>query len=166
MTISSTDIKELREKSGAGVMDCRNALAETCGDMEKAHSLLKQRGVVKAEKKAVRAASQGLIASYIHHSGKIGAMVELNCETDFVARTDDFKELARNLAMQVAATAPKTLLPEANASDENNDSQASLLLQPFIKDAAKTIQDVVMETSAKVGEAVKVKRFVRFELGE
>jgi len=166
LTITSTDIKELREKSGAGVMDCRNALLETGGDMERAHSLLKERGAVKAEKKAARAASQGMVASYVHHSGKIGAMVELNCETDFVARTEDFKELARNLAMQVAATAPKTLLPEPDAPPETNDCPTSLLLQPFIKESAKTIQDLVTETSAKVGEAVKVKRFVRFELGE
>jgi elongation factor Ts len=166
LTISTADIKELRQKSGAGVMECKNALMETAGKMDEAYAMLKQRGLTKAEKRAGRLTGQGLITAYLHHSGNIGAMVEVNCETDFVARTDEFKELARNLAMQVAATAPHCVSPEDNTSGENTDPQMCLLLQPFIKDASKTIQDIIMETSATTGETIKIRRFVRFELGE
>jgi elongation factor Ts len=166
LTISTADIKELRQKSGAGVMECKNALMETAGKMDEAYAMLKQRGLTKAVERAGRLTGQGLITAYLHHSGNIGAMVEVNCETDFVARTDEFKELARNLAMQVAATAPHCVSPEDNTSGENTDPQMCLLLQPFIKDASKTIQDIIMETSAATGETIKIRRFVRFELGE
>jgi elongation factor Ts len=166
LTISTADIKELRQKSGAGVMECKNALMETAGKMDEAYAMLKQRGLTKAVERAGRLTGQGLITAYLHHSGNIGAMVEVNCETDFVARTDEFKELARNLAMQVAATAPHCVSPEDNTSGENTDPQMCLLLQPFIKDASKTIQDIIMETSATTGETIKIRRFVRFELGE
>lgn len=164
MTISTAAIKELREKSGAGVIECKNVLIEVCGDMEKAYAVLKEKGLAKAEKKADRQASQGVVVSYIHHNGTIGALVEVNCETDFVAHTTEFKELARDLAMQVAATAPQAISPELG-SPELADKETYLLNQPFIKDATKTVQDRVVETSAKVGENVKIRRFARFEVG-
>ena len=118
MQIPTTHVKELREQSGAGVMDCRNALLETKGDMQKALELLQQQGFSRAQKKLHRSATEGLIEAYIHTGGRIGAMVEVNCETDFVARTDEFKELAHNLAMQVAACPPQCIsedeIPEGN----------------------------------------------------
>ena len=166
MEISTANIKELRDKSGAGVMACRNALVETKGDIEKALDILKQQSLYKVEKKTVRSASQGLIETYIHTGGRIGAMVEVNCETDFVARTSEFKELAHNIAMQVAAINPefisKEQIPEGSDSEPET---VCLLLQPFIKDPEQTIQDIINEAIAKVGENIKVSRFARFELG-
>jgi elongation factor Ts len=166
--ISTEVIKELREKSGAGVIDCKNALLESSGDLEKANEILTKRGVAIAKKKADRVAEQGVVESYIHPGGKIGVLVEINCETDFVAHTDDFKELAHNIAMQIAAMSPKYLSPDEIPADEakTEDHQTLCLhLQPFIKDPSKTVQDIVTETIAKVGENIKVRRFVRFELG-
>jgi len=148
-------------------MECRNILLETEGDMEKALEILKQRNLLKAEKKKKRLATEGLIESYIHTRGRIGAMVEVNCETDFVARTDEFKELAHHLAMQVAAMAPEFIseeeIPEGN---DIEPERACLLLQPFIKNPDTRVQDIINEIIAKVGENIKVSRFVRFELGE
>lgn len=167
MDISTTMIKELREKSGAGVMACRQALLEAEGNIDKAVEVLKQQGLLTAKKKAGRAASQGLVEAYIHTQGRIGAMVELNCETDFVARTDEFKELAHQLAMQVAAICPQVITPEeAPDLSEEELKAACLLLQPFIKDPSKTIQDIINDTIAKTGENIKIGRFSRFELGE
>ena len=168
MNIPTSRVKELRDQSGAGVMACRNALLEAEGDMEKAHQILKEKGILKAQKKAERATTQGVIEAYIHTGGRIGAMVEVNCETDFVARTDEFKELAHNLAMQVAAMPPQFISTD-EVSKENTDFElqaACLLLQPYIKDPAKTVQDIIVETIAKVGENIKVTRFARFELGK
>ena len=159
-------IKELRELSGAGIMDCRNALLEAEGDIEKAVQCLKQKGLIKAEKKVKRLTNQGIIDSYIH-GGRIGAMIEVNCETDFVARTDEFKELTHNLAMQVAALSPRFISMEEVPGEADIEPQvACLLLQPYIKNPEQTIQDVITETIAKVGENIKVSRFARFELGE
>ncbi|HEY56013.1 MAG TPA: elongation factor Ts [Dehalococcoidia bacterium] len=149
-------------------MTCRNALLEAEGDPERALQILKEKGILKAQKKAERAANQGLIEAYIHTGGRIGAMVEVNCETDFVARTDEFKELAHNLAMQVAAM-PAQFISRDEVSGERDDldlETACLLLQPYIKDPGKTIQDVIIETIAKVGENIKITRFARFELGK
>ncbi len=166
MEISVEMIKELREQCGAGVMECRNVLLEVGGDMEKALQVLKEKGLLKAEKKAERVTKQGLVEAYIHTGGRIGALVEVNCETDFVARTDEFKELAHDLAMQVAALAPRFISEEEVPKDAEVEPQtACLLLQPYIKDPAKTVQDVITETIAKVGENIKVSRFARFELG-
>jgi elongation factor Ts len=166
LEITTGMIKELREQSGAGIMDCRNALVSSGGDMEKALNLLKEKGLLKAQKKAERATSQGLIESYIHTAGRIGAMVELNCETDFVARTDEFKGLAHCLAMQVAALAPKYISEEEIKEREDIDpGEACLLAQPYIKDPTVTVKDVIGETIAKVGENIRVSRFVRYELG-
>ena len=166
MKIPTDRIKELREQSGVGIMQCRNALLETEGNMEKALQVLKERSLFKVEKKRKRSTRQGLIEAYIHGAGRIGAMVEVNCETDFVARTDEFKELAHNLAMQVAAMPPQFISREEVPEGDDIEAQtACLLLQPYIKNLDMTIQDVIDETIAKVGENIKVNRFARFELG-
>jgi len=166
LEISIEMIRELRDQCGAGIMECRNALLEVDGDMEKALQILKEKGLLKAEKKAKRATAQGLIEAYIHTGGRIGAMVEVNCETDFVARTDEFKELAHNLAMQVAALAPQFITKEEIPERADVEPQAAcLLLQPYIRDSSKIVRDVIVETIAKVGENIKVRRFARFELG-
>lgn len=147
-------------------MDCRKALLEAEGDMEKALQILKEEGLLKAQKKAERSANEGLVEAYIHCGGHIGAMVEVNCETDFVARTEEFKELAHNLAMQVAAMPPQFISrDEVPEGSDIEPETACLLLQPYIKDTAKTVQDIIIETIAKVGENIKVNRFTRFELG-
>jgi len=147
-------------------MDCRNALLEAEGDIEKALELLKQKGCLQVQKKAERAATQGMIEAYIHTAGQIGTMVEVNCETDFVARTDEFKELAHQLAMQVTAMSPQFISEEEVSEKADIEPQsACLLLQPYIKDPTKTIQDIINETIAKIGENIKISRFVRFEVG-
>ena len=167
MQISATLIKELREKTSAGVMDCRNALLETEGNLDKAGELLLARGLAKAEKKTERVSSQGLIEAYIHPGGRLGALVELNCETDFVAHTDEFKALAHNLTLQVVAANPQFISTEQVPEGTNlNPKEVCLLEQPFIKDESRTIREVISETTAKLGERVSVKRFSRFELGK
>jgi elongation factor Ts len=159
-------VKELREKCGAGIMDCRNALISTGGDMDKAADILKEKGLLKAQKKMERVASQGLIESYIHAGGRVGTIIELNCETDFVARTEEFKQLAHELAMQVTAMAPSCVNEDELPRDEGVEPEAAcLLLQPYIKDPTRTIKDLITETIARVGENIKVRRFTRFELG-
>ncbi len=166
MQISVEMIKELRDQCGAGIMDCRNALLQVEGDVEKALQILKEKGLLKAEKKADRATAQGLIEAYIHTGGRIGAMVEVNCETDFVARTDEFKELAHDLAMQVAALSPQYISEEDLPKEADVAPQvACLLQQPFIRDPARTVRDVIVEVIARVGENIRVSRFSRFELG-
>jgi elongation factor Ts len=167
LEISVEVIKSLREQSGAGIMACRKALLEAQGDIEKAFELLGQRGRLQALKKASRVATQGIVGAYIHTGGRIGAMVEVNCETDFVARTDEFRELVHHLAMQVAAMNPQVISEEEVSETSGAEPQtACLLLQADIKDPAKTIGDTINETIAKVGENIKVSRFARFELGE
>ncbi len=166
MDVSTEKIKELRGKSGAGIMDCRQALITSEGDMDKALELLKEKGLTIAKKKAERTTEQGIIAAYVHNTGRIGAMVELDCETDFVARTDEFKELSRCLAMQVAALSPQYVSKEDLPQGSDLDpKEVCLLAQPFIKDPAKTVNDMVIEAIAKVGENIRVKRFTRFEIG-
>jgi elongation factor Ts len=159
MAASTGQIKELREKTGAGIMECKRALEEG-GSMEQAEKLLKEWGVASAAKRAGREASQGVIDSYVH-AGRIGALIELNCETDFVARTDDFKTLARELAMQVAATTPTRI----SAQEPSGDGDVPLLDQPYIRDPSKTVQDLVNETIARTRENIVIRRFARFELG-
>lgn len=146
-----TKIKTLREKTGAGIADCREALDATGGDLAKAEAHLKARGIEKAAKKADRAATQGLVTSYVHN-GKIGVLVEINCETDFVARTDDFQKLTHEVAMQISAMNPKNV--------------EELLKQPYIRDQKLTIEDLVKSVIAKLGENIKVNRFTRLALGE
>jgi len=167
LNISTDLVKELREQSGAGIMECRNTLLEVEGDIEKALEILKQKALFKVEKKKDRAVSQGLIEAYIHAGGRIGAMVEVNCETDFAARTDELKELAHNLALQIAAMSPQFISSEEAPEEADIEPQTDcLLLQPYIRDPGVTIQDIINETIAKVGENIQVGRFTRFELGE
>jgi elongation factor Ts len=177
VAITASQVKELREQSGAGIMECKRALEETGGDVNQAIALLKQQGLAKAEKKTGRAASQGLVEPYIHGGGRIGAIVEVNCETDFVARTTDFRELAHDLAMQVAATAPAYVsvdevpdgawaeLEKEFGSREQARSAVVLLEQPFIKDSKLTIRDLIRDRISKLGENIIVSRFARFEVG-
>ena len=167
MPASTTQlIKELRARTSAGVMDCKKALEESKGDVDKAESLLTEKGIASAARKAGRDTDQGLIDTYIHSGGRIGAMIEINCETDFVARTDDFSSLAHDIAMQVAAMSPEFLNVE-DASENNTVTEDKCLLsQPFIKDPSKTIQDLINETIGKLGENIRVRRFQRFSLGE
>jgi elongation factor Ts len=159
-------IKELRELTGAGILDCKEALQEADGDQEKAIHILRRKGLEVASKKAARATAQGLIQAYIHHDGRCGALVELNCETDFVTRTNDFRQLAQDLAMQVAAMDPQFISPDEIPEGGNGDpKELCLLLQSFIKDEKTTVGDLVTEVIRKTGENVRVHRFARFELG-
>lgn len=167
LNITVETIKELREKCGAGIMDCRGALIAAEGDMDKALESLKQKGLLKAAKKAGRETTEGLVEAYIHPGGRIGALIELNCETDFVARTDEFKDLAHDISMQVAAMCPQCVSADELPPDsEDPPETACLLLQPFIKEPSKTIQDIITETIAKLGENIRLRRFSRFELGK
>src|SRR5205823_5752038 len=150
--ISATAVKELREKTGAGVMDCKRALQESSGDMEKAAEALRQKGLTTHLKVAGRTANQGLIESYIHTGGRIGALVEVNCETDFVARTNEFRTLAREIAMQVASMNPSTI----GTMDGTEDEPDALLNQEYIRDARRTIRDLIKETIAQVRENIQV----------
>jgi elongation factor Ts len=169
LEITTGMIKELREQSGAGIMDCRSALIDCEGNIEKALETLKEKGLLKAQKKSERTTGQGLVEAYIHTAGRIGAMIEVNCETDFVARTDEFKELAHCLAMQVAALNPKYIseedIPE-DAEEEGEPGEICLLQQQYIKDPTVTVKDIIIQTIAKTGENIKVGRFCRYELGE
>ena len=168
-------LKKLREKTGAGIMDCMRALTEAKGDFDKALKVLEKRGHEIAAKKADRQAKEGLVVSYIHPPGKIGVLVELNCETDFVARCDDFKNLARDIAMQIAAANPSYLSREDVPADEIKDQkdgplenfyqQRCLLEQPFIKDESRTVRDCLTQVIAKVGENIVIRRFARYQLG-
>lgn len=195
-TISAEMVKDLREKTGAGMMECKKALTESNGDFEKAIDILRQKGLASAQKKSSRTASEGLIESYIH-MGKLGSMVEINCETDFVARTDDFRNLAKDIAMHIAAANPIYLSREDVPQDvierekeiyraqvankppqvvekiiegklEKFYTDFCLLEQIFIKDTEQKlkIKDLVTEKIAKLGENIIIRRFVRFQLGE
>lgn len=150
-TVSASDVQRLRTETGAGVMECKRALEESGGDFGKAAQLIKERGLAKAAKKADREAKEGIVASYVH-GGRIGALVELASETDFVARNPQFQELAGELAKQVAAMAPADV--------------AELLKQAYIRDSSKTIGDLVTTVAASTGENIHVRRIVRFQLGE
>ena len=166
MEVTAAQVKELREITGAGVMDCKRALIEAGGDKQKAAEILRKQGLTAAEKKSHRTTEQGLVECYIHAGGRIGAMVEVNCETDFVARTPDFKALARDLAMQVAATGPLSVSEEdLPPAAEGDPKELCLLLQAYIRDPGRTVQDIVNDVVAKTGENVQVRRFARFELG-
>jgi elongation factor Ts len=149
--ISIDEIKRLRQLTGVGISDAKKALQDAGGDFDKALEEMRQKGLTKAEKRGEREARAGLIGSYVH-DGRIGVLVEVNCETDFVAKTDEFKELVKDLTLHIAASDPEDL-------DE-------LLEQPFVKDSAKTVGDVVQEANAKLGENIVVRRFSRLALGE
>ncbi len=196
MSITASQVKELRERSGAGMLDCKNALVKTEGDIEKAIDLLREKGLASASKKAGRIASEGLVDSYIH-GGRIGVLIEVNSETDFVAKTDEFKDFVKDMAMQVAAANPKYVdiedVPEEEVEREKHVlvqqalnegkpehiahkivegrmgkfyEQICLLEQQFIKDSDVKVRDLLNEKIAKIGENIKIRRFVRFEVGE
>ena len=197
MQITAQMVKELRERTGAGMMDCKAALAETGGDFEQAVDVLRKKGLAAAAKKAGRVAAEGAVLSYIHAGGKLGVLVEVNCETDFVAKTDEFQELVKDIAMHIAAAEPRyversEVTPEilereraiykeqalasgkpANVVDKIVDgkmekfyAEAVLLEQPFVKDPDTTVGQLITAKVAKIGENLKVRRFVRFKLGE
>ena len=152
MKIDVALVKQLRDETQASIADCRNALEEAKNDIRKAHEILREKGLARAAKKSDRAAEQGLVESYIHAGGKVGVLLEINCETDFVARTDEFKTLAHEISMQIAAMKPKSV--------------KILLEQEYIRDPSKKIGDMVKETIAKLGENIIVNRFSRYELGQ
>jgi elongation factor Ts len=195
--ITSEQVKKLRDKTGAGMMDCKRALEETKGDMEQAIEYLRKKGAAVAAKRADRETNQGVVEAYVHAGGRIGAMVELNCETDFVAKTPGFKQLAHDIAMQIAAMNPLYVSRDAveqpvidkeleiyrtQAQNEGKPAQVAdkiaqgklekyyqenvLLEQSFIKDSGKTIKDIIDEETAKVGEKISIRRFLRYHLGE
>jgi elongation factor Ts len=165
--VSTESIRTLRERTGAGIMDSKRALEAAGGDVDQAEAALREKGLVKAASKSDRETTEGLVESYVHAGSRIAAMVEINCETDFVARTPEFAELAHNLAMQVAAMSPIYVDEDEVPKDEERSAEEICLLkQSFIKDPSKTINDLVMDVRARVGENVRVARFVRFGLGE
>ena len=167
MAVTVDQIKALRQMTGAGIMECKEALEKTGGDLEKATEVLRQRGFAQVAKRASRATTEGLIEAYIHTGGRVGALVELGCETDFVARTPEFRALAHDIAMQVAAMSPVYLSKEEMTEGETRPpAQVSLLQQPFIKDNSRLVAEVVQELAAKVGENVRVVRFTRLALEE
>jgi elongation factor Ts len=197
LEITTSMVKELREATAAGVLDCKKALEASGGDVEKAKAYLLEKGIAAAAKKANREVKEGLIEAYVHTGGRVGALIELDCETDFVARTEEFKALAHDLAMQIVAAKPLYLAPEdippevleeetnnyrAQARDAGKPEhilerivegklqkyyqEACLMRQPFIKDDGLTVQDVLTQTIAKLGENIVVRRFTRFELGD
>ncbi len=194
---TAKDVAELRARTGAGMMDCKKALTESNGDFEKATTWLREKGIAAASKKQGRIASEGVVGSYIHMGGKIGVLVEVNCETDFVARTDAFNLLVKDIAMQIAAANPKYVSREEVPADvlekEKNILRAQaknegkpdaiiekmvegrvakfykdfcLLDQEFVKDSSKTIQAVLTEATATIGEKISIRRFTRYEMGE
>jgi elongation factor Ts len=196
-TISAKDVAELRARTGAGMMECKKALEEAAGDLDKAQEILRARGIAKAEKRSGRVARQGLVVNYMHHNGQVGVLLELNSETDFVARTEDFGQLARDIALHVASADPIAVNPEdvpaeliererriaeQQVADEGKPeairgkivegkvkkfvAERTLLEQPFVKDETKTIGQLVKEVSGKLGEAIVVRRFARFKIGE
>lgn len=197
MAFTAKNVQELRQRTGAGMMECKRALEETKGDMEQAAENLRKKGIAKADKRLGKQTSEGQITSYIHHNGKVGVLVEINCETDFVARTDDFKTLAREIALHIASAAPLSVDKDGVPADavqrekrifeeqaresgkpeniiakmvegkvESYYKEVVLLSQPWIREPKKTIGELVKEASARVGENIQVRRFVRFQMGE
>lgn len=176
--MSAALVKELRERTGAGIMDCRVALDETGGDIEKAMELLRQKGLASADKKSGRTAAEGLVVSYIHNNGRFGALVEINCETDFVARTDDFQQLANDIALHIVGLRPKYVQAD-DISDEEMAAgikefgdekrfldETVLMRQGFVRNPGVTVEEIIREAIGKLGENIVVRRFARFELGE
>lgn len=175
MKISASQVKELREITGAGMMDCKKALEEAEGDLEKAMRILREKGWAQLAKRAERETREGIVESYIHAGGKIGVLVEVNCETDFVARNEQLKNFAHELALQIAASRPLYLsrdeipnevLEKEKGDIENFFSETCLLEQPFIKDTDITIRDLLGSYASKLGENIVIRRFIRFEIGE
>ncbi len=196
-TITPQDIGELRKRTGAGMMDCKRALEEAKGDMQAAADILRAKGIAKAEKRSGRSAAEGIVVTYIHHNQQVGVLLELNCETDFVARTDDFQALGRDLALHVASADPigitaadipadmldreRRIAEEQVAADGKPEhirpkivegklrkfvAERTLLDQPFVKDDSKTVGELIKEVAGALGEAIAVRRFARFKVGE
>jgi len=166
MKVPTESLRELRSRTSAGMLECKKALLQAGGDVEKAVDVLRCRGLSVAQKKKERVTTEGIIEAYIHHTGKIGTLVELNCESDFVARTDEFRQLARDIAMQIAATSPQFITIEEIPEKEEFDPQTACLVnQPFIREPTRSVQEIINQTIAKVGENIKVSRFTRFEIG-
>jgi elongation factor Ts len=168
-------VKELRDRTGAGFKECKDVLAQTNGDIDQAIEILRERGIEAAVKKMSREASDGRVEVYIHPGSRLAAMIELNCETDFVARTDDFITISRELALHIAATNPQYINPEdvpeeaisaSGTTAEKFYEEHVLLAQPYVKDATLTVQEKLKEAIARLGENIVVRRFVRFEVGE
>ena len=197
MEISASLVKELRDRSGAPMMECKTALQEAKGDLDGAHKILRQRGQATAAKRSAKATSEGVISAYLHGGGRIGVLIEVNCETDFVARTADFQNLVKDLAMHVAASDPRFIdrdeVTEAVLAEEREISRQQaratgkpdavvekivagkmekfyqefcLLEQPFVRDPATSVKDIIHAVIAKTGENIRVRRFVRFVLGQ
>lgn len=174
MAITAEDIKELREMTSCGVMECKKALEETNGNLEKAKEVLKKRGLELAAKKGSRTASEGRIETYIHAGAKIGVIVEVNCETDFVAKNADFMAFTKDLAMHIAALNPKYVrredIPQAVLDEQKDQAayykEAVLLEQPFVKDPKNTIQEKINSLIASIGENIFVRRFIRYKVNE
>ncbi|MCE2464695.1 MAG: translation elongation factor Ts [Dehalococcoidia bacterium] len=168
LEISVEMIRDLRQKTGAGVMDCKKALEQADGNSDKAEDVLREQGLSSAAKKSGRETREGLVHAYIHTGGRVGALVQLDCETDFVARTPEFQELAHNLAMQIAAMPSTSYISKDDIEEEEKRpiEEISLLDQSYIKDPSRTVNDIVQDAIARVGENVKVRRFSRFALGE
>ena len=195
--VTASLVKELRERTGAGMMDCKKALEKTGGDIEKAIDLLREKGLAAAAKKAGRITAEGMVGSYIHMGGRIGVLIEVNCETDFVAKTEGFKDFVKNMAMQVAASKPlyvsrdevpanvlekeKQILRQQAINEGKPENivdkivegriekffkEACLLEQPYIRDPEVSVQQVLTETIAKIGENISIRRFARYEMGE
>jgi elongation factor Ts len=199
--ITAAAVKQLREKTGAGMMECKNALVEAGGNEEKAVDILRQRGLASAKKREGRIAAEGIVGSYIHMGGKVGVLVELNCETDFVARGEEFQTLVKDIAMHIAAAEPRFVSRDevpaaviekereiAKAQAKNDPKNANkpeqvidkivegrlnkfyeetvLIDQPFVKDSAKTVGELITEKTAKTGERITVRRFTRYKMGE
>ena len=194
---TAKDVQALRQRTGAGMMESKKALEENNGDMEKAVEYLRTKGIAKAEKRQGKQTSEGVIGSYIHHNGKVGVMVEVNCETDFVARTDDFKTLVKQIAEHIAAAAPvavdKDQVPQDKVESERRIfvqqvkesgkpdhliekivagkveafyKDVALVHQAWVREPKKTVGELIKEASAKMGENIQVRRFVRFQMGE
>ncbi|HZX45743.1 MAG TPA: translation elongation factor Ts [Clostridia bacterium] len=195
--VTAAMVKELRERTGAGMLDCKKALEKTGGDIEKAIDLLREKGLAAAAKKAGRITAEGMVGSYIHMGGRIGVLIEVNCETDFVAKTEGFKDFVKNMAMQVAASKPlyvsrdevpgdvlekeKQILRQQAINEGKPENivdkivegriekffkETCLLEQPYIRDPEVSVQQVLTETIAKIGENISIRRFVRYEMGE
>lgn len=197
MSFTAKDVQELRQRTGAGMMDCKRALQDNDGSIDKAIDYLRKKGIAKAEKRAGKETTEGLIGSYIHHNNKIAVLVELACETDFVARTDDFKELGRLIAEHIAAASPLGVDKDSVPSDKVEQERAifaeqvraagkpenliekivdgkveayykdvALMHQAWVREPKKSVGDLIKETSARLGEHIHVRRFVRYQLGE
>ena len=166
MQVNTESIRLLRERTGGGIMECKRALEDSGGDLDKAEEKLKAAGIAKAAAKSHRVTREGIIGSYVHAGGKIASMVEVNCETDFVARTEVFKDLAHNLAMQIAAMDPQFIDEDIPEGDARPPAEVCLLRQAFIKDPSRSIADIVLEAKTHLGENLRITRIVRFGLGE